>query len=414
MIDAHGVEKAVLGAMLIDPECIDDVLAKTSTDMFTHPDARDIYVTIWDLHSHGKGVDLVSVGENVRNMEFLANCTTVVPTSANVDYYIELLKKYWIHGRAGHWAEELTDLKKGNADPEEFGTTLSRAMIELETGNTETYVPAKTMMKATVEQIEKHQGSLDITGVPSGLKDLDEMLDGFQDGDFIIIGARPSQGKSALALKILLSAAQKEYPVGFFSLEMGKASIGLRLSSMISGVEFQRIRKNFLNPGQERRVAQAIAEVSTLPMYIYDKPNDGLYSVVSMAKKMIRQEQIKCIIIDYLSLINVKGPEPRHEKVAIISRTLKALARDMDVPVIALSQLTRDTEGKQPKLNSIRESGAVEQDADVVVFIHADKEDDETRDLIIAKQRNGPTGRVVVHWKKDIVRFDNQAKGGEI
>ncbi|HEY9595769.1 MAG TPA: replicative DNA helicase, partial [Spirochaetia bacterium] len=268
--------------------------------------------------------------------------------------------------------------------------------------------------KLTFDAIEKHYHSkTEYTGIPSGFKELDQLTMGFQNSEFIVIGARPSVGKTAFALTIATNMSVKQkIPVGFFSLEMSAMAIMQRMLSMEARLDSQRMRTGMLSPADFSRLTDASSRLYDAPLYISDSPDLKLLDLRAQARRMKTEHDVKAIFIDYITLINAENRDlPRHEQIAEISRSLKALARELNLPVIALSQVRRETEGKKPALADLRESGSIEQDADVVIFIHTDDLKAETREVAVAKQRNGPVGEIQLAFLARYTKFEALERG---
>jgi replicative DNA helicase len=285
---------------------------------------------------------------------------------------------------------------------------------------TSTYKKAGEWLSPAIESIEQFQRSSErYTGVASGLDALDNLTSGFQNAEFIIIGARPSMGKTALALSMAshMSIHHKRRPIAFFSLEMSALSLILRMLSSESGVEAEKIRAKLLEPSDYTSLFDAAKKIYEAPLCIVDMPAMTMMDLRTQARRLRSQEKVELIFIDYLGLIvSENSALPRYEQFAEISRSLKSLARELNIPIVALSQLRRDAEGKSPTLADIRESGSIEQDADVIIFLHRERESDKTAkkddvnlktELIVAKQRNGPVGIVPIAFQPRFVRFTN-------
>jgi replicative DNA helicase len=274
----------------------------------------------------------------------------------------------------------------------------------------------------TFSIIEKHLHNQDAyTGIPSGFAALDTMTSGFQDSEMIIIGARPSMGKTALALSMIQHIAiQKNIPTGFFSLEMSYTQIGQRLVSQVARISGSKIRSGMLTQADFQRLQDAAGLCYDAPLCVADTPNMKMLDLRAMARKMKQQHQVKIIFIDYIGLItseNFSSNTPRHEQVSEISRSLKSLARELNIPIVALCQVSRDSEGKEPTLANLRDSGSIEQDADVVMFIHRERKatDDDGNGaidakILLAKQRNGPIGNVDLMFLPQYAKFENKAE----
>ncbi|MFW5811859.1 MAG: replicative DNA helicase, partial [Alkalispirochaetaceae bacterium] len=298
-----------------------------------------------------------------------------------------------------------------------------RKIFEIAEGHqTASFVQAKEIVEQTVEAIEKlYHTKDDYTGIPSGFPALDNMLSGFQNSEFIIIGARPSVGKTALALSMAANIAiHQKIPCGFFTLEMSDMAVMQRLLASEARIGSQSLRTGMLKPSDFKNLIDAAGLIYEAPLWIADTPSMRLLDLRAQARRMRSQYGVRIIFIDYLTLVSSENGElPRHEQIAEISRSLKALARELEIPVVALSQVNRDTEGKRPNLANIRESGSIEQDADVVLFLHRDRGIDREGDvmpnvveteLIVAKQRNGPVGTVRIAFIPRYTKFESLAE----
>jgi replicative DNA helicase len=284
------------------------------------------------------------------------------------------------------------------------------------------YHSAKEIVTETMLLIEKLSTNPEaFTGVPSGLTDLDSMTSGFQNSEFIVIGARPSVGKTALALTIAShTAINLKIPTAFFSLEMSESAIMLRLISSEANIPAERIRTGRIRTTDYDSLMEAAARIYEAPLYIVDTPNMKLLELRTMARRLVLERGIKLLFIDYLTLVTHENADlPRWEQIAAISRSFKALARELNIPVVALSQLKREAEGKQPTLADLRESGSIEQDADLILFLHRERESSKSHDqqndqietdLIVAKQRNGPIGKTSVWFKTSYAKFVNMER----
>jgi replicative DNA helicase len=283
------------------------------------------------------------------------------------------------------------------------------------------YRSSSQIVNETVNTIEAlfHAGG-SYTGVPSGFADLDDHTSGFQNSEFIVIGARPSVGKTAFALTIAsYMAVRKKVPVGFFTLEMSGKSLMQRLFAAEAKIDSKKLRSGMLTNSDFGKITEAAGRLYEAPLFIEDTPNIKLLDLRSQARRMKKNEGIRVIFIDYIGLIESesKGNVPRHEQVAEISRSLKSLARELDIPIICLSQVGRQSEGKEPTLADLRESGSIEQDADVVMFIHKHRDHDKDisqqdsraiieTDIILAKQRNGPVGTIKLGFVPRYTKFE--------
>lgn len=422
-------EVATLGAILIDPEALGRVIGHVRGQDFYRASHARVFSAMIDLWERGEAVDLITVTDALTNSgeleaaggaAYVANLPTAVPTSANVEYYARIVREMSIRRRLLQVANQIiADVQSQGMDSRHALEEAERMLFEVSEGRqTGTYKQAKEIVKQTVEAIEKlYRTRDDYTGIPCGFAELDKMLSGFQNSEFIVIGARPSVGKTALALTMAANIAiHRKIPVGFFTLEMSDMAIMQRLIASEARIGSHKIRTGMLRPADFRSLTDAAGQIYEAPLWISDTPGMRLLDLRAQARRMKSRLGIRIIFLDYISLINNENSDlPRHEQIAEISRSLKALARELEIPVVALSQVTRDVEGKRPTLASIRESGSIEQDADVVIFLHRnrgeqaedpDHADNVETELIVAKQRNGPVGTVRIAFVPQYTRFE--------
>jgi replicative DNA helicase len=425
-------ETATLGALLLDPDAVNKVIPIIRPDDFYKSAHRKICQSIIDLDARSEAVDLITLTEELKKNGELDSCggtpyisklTSSVPTSANVEYYARIVQENSLRRAllrisaevAAHAYDESLEVREIIEDAE-------RRIFELTDQQfSGSYLVAKDIVNKTIEVIEKlYRKKESYTGIPSGFKALDELTSGFQDAEFIVIGARPSIGKTALALTMAANMSmwiEHPVPVGFFTLEMNSMALMQRLVSSEARLNSKVIRTGLLKPSDFHNLLQAAGKIYEAPLYIDDTPNLKLLDLRALARRMVAQEKVRIIFIDYLTLITPENTAPpRHEQIAEISRSLKSLARELNVPIVALSQVKRETEGKQPNLADIRESGSIEQDADVVIFLHREKNPDKASDeseiptdLIVAKQRNGPIGTIKLAFIPGYTKFENLA-----
>jgi replicative DNA helicase len=425
-------EQAVLGAMLLDEDAIITAIQfLRSGDFYSHANCR-IYEAVLDLFNQGRKADLITVTEQLRQsgeldgaggLAYVASLTDVVPSSANADYYAKIvqdcsLRRTLLRISGEISAKSYDESKESRVILEE---TQQRIFELTEGRQTLSYKSAKDVIPRAIETIEKLYKSKEmITGVPSGLDDLDALTSGFQPSELIIIGARPSMGKTALALTMAAHiSVEKKIPAAFFTLEMSDMALMLRLISGEARIDSQRIRKKLLTPADIHSLMEAAGHIHDAPLYIVDMPNMKLLDLRAQARRLRIQEKVEIIFIDYMGLINSENYQiPRWEQVSEISRSLKSLARELEIPVVALSQLTREAEKERPNLSTLRDSGAIEQDADVVMFLQQEREADKNAagedfqkgrktKLILAKQRNGPVGTIEIVFLPRYTKFAN-------
>ena len=380
-------EQATLGALLLDSEAIGTVIRYLRPDNFYSLQNQKIFNAIISLFNKGQRSDLITITEELRQSGmldasggpgYIASLTDIVPTSANVEYYAKVV----LEGSVRRALLKISHKIISDAHDE---STASRAVLEdaqkrifelTDANQMATFKTPKDIIPLVIEAIEKLYHTRDsFTGVPSGLIELDQMTSGFQKSELIIIGARPSVGKTALALSMAAHIAIKEkIPTAFFSLEMSDMQLMQRLISSESKIPSEKIRSGLLKMSDFQSIQDAAGHIYDAPLYIVDMPNMKLLDLRAMCRRLRAQFNVEIIFIDYLTLISSENSMiPRHEQIAEISRSLKSLARELNIPVVALSQVRRDAEGKRPMLADLRESGSIEQDADVVMFLHRER-----------------------------------------
>ncbi|NBB89622.1 MAG: replicative DNA helicase [Spirochaetes bacterium] len=423
-------EAATLGAILLDPEALGRVLVYLRADDFYRNANARIFQAILNLSERAEEIDIITVTQqlraegaldNVGGAAHVSSLTAAVPTSANVEYYARIVKESSLRRKLLRVSNEIiATIYDDTRESRKVVEEAERRIFEIaDNQQTENFRKAKDIVQETVEAIERLYKTKDsYTGVPSGFPDLDNMLSGFQNSELIVIGARPSVGKTALALTMAAHIAIHQHiPVGFFTAEMSNMALMQRLIASEARIGSQTIRTGMLKPSDFKSLTDAAGLIYEAPLWINDTPNIPLLDLRAQARRMVSQQGIRVLFVDYITLITSGNTDlPRHEQVAEISRSLKALARELRVPIIALSQLTRDSEGKRPSLASIRESGSIEQDADVVIFLHRERGSDRTgeehpsvveTELVVAKQRNGPVGTVKIAFVPKYTKFES-------
>ncbi len=423
-------EQACLGAILIDPEALGTVVRFLRPDDFYDNANADIYQSLLALNEKGTKPDLITLSEEMRlsgtldragGAGYIAGLSAVTPSSANVEYYARIVQEMSIRRNLIKLSGEI--VAGAHDDSQETGPILdaiqSRVFDITQNRKTATYHSVRELIPETMMMIEKMNSSPDaFTGIPTGMTELDSMTSGLQNSEFIVIGARPSVGKTALALTMASHIAiGSRTPTAFFSLEMSESAIMQRIISAEARIPGEKIRAGKVRQSDFEDLMAAAGRIYEAPLYIIDMPNMKLLELRTMARRLVLERQVKVIFIDYITLITHENAElPRWEQISAISRSLKALARELRIPIVALSQLKREAEGKQPNLADVRESGSIEQDADLIIFLHRDRELGKTRDersdqveteLIVAKQRNGPIGKTTVWFKPSFAKFVN-------
>jgi replicative DNA helicase len=425
-------EQSLLGGILIDNNGLAAALEILRGDEFYRDAHRTIFRAIQELFEHNEPVDLVTVAdlltekneiEGVGGASYLAALTEVVPSAANVPTYAIIVSEKALLRRLIQVANEITSwCYSGGKNADEILDLSESAIFSVTENRIRTsYFPIKDIIKKSIDAIEKLADQQEVvTGVPSKFADLDRLTAGFQPADLIIIAGRPSMGKTALALNIARNAAiAGNVPVGFFSLEMSKEQLAMRLLCAEARVDSHKIRRGFLTRQEAAKMLSAAGMIMDAPFYIDDTPAISTLELRAKARRMRADRGVGMIMVDYLQLMRGReNAERRDLEISEISRSLKALAKELDVPVIALSQLNRKVEersDKRPQLSDLRESGAIEQDADVIAFIYRDEvynansPDKGKAEILIRKQRNGPTGDVKLAYIGSYTRFEDLA-----
>jgi replicative DNA helicase len=428
-------EQAVLGAMLMDKDAVVAASELISGRDFYQTAYGVVFDSIIELFNEGKPVDLVTLKERLKekevppevaSLEFARELLDAVSTSANIKYYAEIVSDKSLMRRLIKLNDDISNTCYAGKEPlEAILETTEKSVFELlQRRNTGDYVPIKDIVLNALDRIEKaskNKGT--VTGIPTGFIDLDYKLSGLQPSDLILVAARPSMGKTAFVLNIAQYIAfKKEKGVAVFSLEMSKEQLVNRLFSLESQVDAQALRTGNLKDSDWEKLIEGAGIIGRSNLIIDDTPGISVSELRSKCRKYKLEHDIQIIIIDYLQLMTgrVGGrAESRQQEISDISRSLKALARELNVPVVALSQLSRAVESrpdKRPMLSDLRESGAIEQDADVVMFIYRDEyynKDTEYKrqaEIIIAKQRNGPVGTVNLAWLAEYTKFANLSR----
>ncbi len=423
-------EQSVLGALLIDKEAVVKVLEILRPEDFYRDAHSHIFQAIVNLFDRNEPIDLITLTEELRNtglldqvggVSYVAGLANSVPTSANVEHYAAIVEEKSLLRKLISVSTRIAQL--GYEAGEEVEALLDKAermIFELSQRKSHSsFVPLKKVLMQTFERIEfLHQNKGGITGVPSGFTDLDRLTSGFQNSDLIIVAARPSMGKTAFCLNIAQHASvRKKMPVAVFSLEMSREQLVTRMLCGEAMVDQQKVRTGQLSDEDWQKLTKAAGPLSQAPLYIDDSPGLSVMEMRAKSRRLKSEHGLAMVIIDYLQLMQGnRKSENRQQEISEISRSLKSLARELQVPVIALSQLSRAVEQRQdkkPMMSDLRESGSLEQDADLVMFIYRDEyynQDSERRgraDILVAKQRNGPVGTVELGFFKEFTKFVN-------
>jgi replicative DNA helicase len=430
-------EQSVLGGILIENEAVNRVTEILDADDFYRDAHRKIYDALLNLSERDEPADLITLTNELRKSDqldsiggasYLASLIDSVPTAANIEYYARIVKEKAILRKLIQTSTEIiTQGYEDRGDVEGFLDEAERAIFEISEKRVRpSFYPIREIVKesfATIERLFKKKEA--VTGVPSGFKELDRMTAGFQPSDLIIIAGRPSMGKTAFCLDVAEYAAiGNKIPVAIFSLEMSKEQLVIRMLCSQANVEGTRLRTGYLNESDWPKLTIAAGNLSDAPIYIDDTAALSALELRAKARRLKSEHGLGMVIVDYLQLMKGRARvESRQQEISEISRSLKALAKELNIPVIAVSQLSRKTEertGNRPQLSDLRESGAIEQDADLILFIYRDEvynrsEDNPNRgkaEVIIGKQRNGPIGKIDLAFLDKFTTFKDLYRGG--
>jgi replicative DNA helicase len=434
-VPPHNIEaeQSVLGSMLLSKDAIFVAAERLRADDFYRESHRKIFNSILELNENGEPVDLITLSELLRTKKiieqvggaiYLTALTEAVPTTSNISYYCNIVEEKSLLRRLIETSSNILSMAYESKDEVENVLDAAERMIFeiVQKRRVENYYHIKDILLSTFEHIEElYNSEGGITGVPTGFSDLDEITSGFQPSDLILIAARPSMGKTSFALNIAQNAAIRyEIPVAIFSLEMSKEQLVQRMLCSESNVDSHRLRTGRLQDEDWPRLARAMGPLSEAPIYIDDTPSITSLEIRAKARRLKLERGLGLIIIDYLQLMSGRSnAENRQQEISEVSRSLKALARELSVPVVALSQLSRAPEMRadhKPVLSDLRESGSQEQDSDLVAFLYRDdyynldSDKKNIAEVIIAKQRNGPTGTVELVWLSKYTKFANIEK----
>ena len=426
-------EQSVIGSMIMSKDAIVEASEMITGADFYQQQYGIVFEAMVELHDEGKAVDLITLQDRLRekelppeisSMEFVRDLLSAVPTSANVKYYAEIVAEKSMLRKLIKTTEEISNLcYLGKEKTQDILEVTEKKIFDLvQNRGSEEFVPIRQVVLNAIEKIEKAsrtQGS--VTGIPTGFIDLDYKMSGFQPSDLILVAARPSMGKTAFVLNIAqYMAFHNDVTTAIFSLEMSKEQLVNRLLALESKVDSQNIRTGNLEDEEWAKLIEGANIIGKSHLIIDDKPGISISELRSKCRKYKMEHNLGIIFIDYLQLMTGSGrSESRQQEISEISRSLKALARELNVPVVALSQLSRAVEQRpdhRPMLSDLRESGAIEQDADVVMFIYRDdyyNKDTELKnvaEIIIAKQRNGSIGTVNLTWLPNYTKFANYLK----
>ncbi|MBO7121957.1 MAG: replicative DNA helicase [Treponema sp.] len=421
-------EQAVLGAMLLDWGSVSNIISTLQSDRFYSYQNQVIFeamVSLFSQNARGDILTLINELTKTNKLQeaggaaYITALTDTVPTSANIEYYAQIVSEMAVRRDLIKMSEEVkatsfdksreTRLILEEAEKKIFSLTERNEKVQVR--------EAKTMISESLNLIEARYNRKEaFTGIPCGIGKLDTMTSGFQNEEFIILGARPSIGKTAMALSMMQHiAVEKKIPCGFFSLEMSYQMIGQRLLSQVSRVPGHKLRSGMLSMSDFQKLQDAAGLIFNAPFYIVDQPNMMLLDLRALARRLVVERGVKIIFIDYIGLIQTENRNaPVYESQSEVSKSLKALARELGIPIVALCQVGRDAEGEKPNLAQLRGSGSIEQDADVVMFLHRARLEDDSvpaqdAELIVAKQRNGSTGVAKLTFLPAYTKFENAA-----
>ena len=431
---APEAEVAVLGGMLIERDAVARAIEVVSDSMFSAEPNRRIFRAALRLFERGDAIDVIAVGDELAKTgeleaaggyDYLAELLDAVPTAANIEYHARIVgDKALLRRLIDASSQIIRDVyDQSERSVEQLLDEAEQRIFQVATGhNRDGFVRIKELLWPAFERIERLQEAKgELTGVASGFTRLDYLTGGLQGGNLVIVAGRPSMGKTSWILNVARHAAGQHVPVGVFSLEMSNEELVQRLLCSDGRVDAQKLRRGELSTSEIQRLATAAGHLNTSPIWIDDSPGNTVLEVRAKARRLKAENQLGLLVIDYLQLMaGSRNSENRQQEVSEISRGLKALAKELDVPVVALSQLSRAPEQRadhRPQLSDLRESGSIEQDADLVMFLYRPEYYDATdrdgnslqgkAELIVSKQRNGPTGIVPLYFHSAYTRFDN-------
>lgn len=439
---ALDAEKALLGSMMVDWRVCGDVIQIIGGPQdFSHPGHAAIYETLIASYNQNGATDVVALKQalvdkqmldQVGGVDYLVELHEMVPSAASAPHYALLVREKAVVRRLIESSGlTLDDCYNQNLPAAELLDRASARLFQLQDGRGNDRAESlQVLMEEQMRVIDARAGQgHGLTGLACGFADIDEMTNGFHGGELIVVGARPSMGKTAFLLSVAEHmAVTNQIPVAVFSMEMSKGQLAQRILTSRSQVDSQKLRKNMLGREDFSALQQAVGELHNAPMYIDDTPQLSLMKMRARARRLVVEHGIKAVFVDYLQLMSEPGFQARHEEVAFISRGIKALARELDVPIICLAQLNRQVEGrgdsKRPRMSDLKESGGIEQDADAVMLLHREeyyhKGDEEwalnnpdkvgLAEVIIDKQRNGPTGVVELQFNGATTSFHNRVR----
>jgi len=427
-METYSHEAALLSCILMDNTVLDACRTQVEPDDFGYLPHRKIWESMCQLGDQRDAIDLVTVEHGLRTareldsiggVTYLLTVQEAVPSAANYGDYLKLTLEDAKRRAADRQAQKVLEVADGDRKLDALGA-IEDIVRDRATIGRPTYWTLEQSIRETLEKVDALDGHTgELTGLPSGLIDLDRITCGFQDSELVVIAARPGLGKTSLALQIAIRTARETGKrVAFFSLEMARAAITQRILCSDARIDSNVVRAGRMNAEERNRLAESALRNSPLPVVIEDRSDLTLDNIRAMARSLTREKEVSLIVIDYLQLMRGQRRDGRQQEIAEISRGLKGLAKELDIPIVALAQLNRQSElrtDKRPVLADLRESGQIEQDADLVIFLYRDEMvnpdslDTGIAELIVAKHRNGPTGSVKVRFTPVWTRFDNLA-----
>lgn len=422
-------ERALLGSIMLRPEALPEIMDIISPEAFYVEKHKTIFSAMSDLYNRREPIDLLTISSHLKErneldrsggMSYLTELVNTVPSSSNAEHYAEIVQKKFMARKLISAAEHISNL--GYDESHELAELLDKAekkMYEVtsvkQSGN---YVELRNTLGEAMERLDRlHKTKGELRGVPTGFKDLDAKLSGLQKSDLIILAARPSMGKTSLAMDIVRNAAIRHgVPTAIFSLEMSTQQLVDRILAAEARVDSWKLRTGALSLDTEfEKIRSALEPISKAPIFVDDQAANNILKIRSVVRRLKHEKNLGLVVIDYLQLmtpVQTKNNDNLVQQITEISRSLKQLAKEFDIPVLALSQLSRAVEqrGGKPRLSDLRDSGSIEQDADVVMFIHRDMNEDgggrkQTAEILIEKHRNGPTGKVDLFFDGDKTSF---------
>ncbi len=447
------LERVVLGSLMIDSDAFSMVSEVLKPETFYDPRHQKIYQAIQTMNMEERPVDIMTLTDELSKMgeiekvggaQYLMEISSAVASAAHVEYHARILAQKYLQRQLIHYAGEIeTEAFDESVDVDELMQKAEGDLFQLSQNNMkQDYTQIDPVIHEAVDILQRaaaNKGGL--TGIPTGYQGLDDMTSGWQASDLVIIAGRPAMGKTSFALSIAKNVAVDYHiPIGFFSLEMNNVQLVNRLISNVCEISGKKILNGQLDPSEWEQLDSRLRNLTGAPIFVDDTPGLSVFELRTKARRLVREKGVRLIMIDYLQLMNANGMKfgSRQEEVSTISRSLKGLAKELNIPVLALSQLSRNVEnregleGKRPQLSDLRESGAIEQDADMVLFVHRPEyyhiyQDEKGNDLhgmaqiIIAKHRKGATGDVLLNFRGEFTRFQDPTnsyapmeQGGEI